>query len=280
MSQGQGDGSGGNGAGGGTNQSGGGAGTGTNTGQQQQGGGAGQGASGTGNNAGSNGTGQQGSGTNNGQNSGNGTGTGAGTNQGEGGQQNNQNQQQETFAFDNFDDWFKTLPAKAQGLITQSTAGLKSALESERSTRKDFERQVRDISKNLEEGNAAKGKLDEISNSLSEATQRADFFEEAPDHNVSDMRLAYLAAKNEGFISDKGKVDWRGLKDAHPTLFQVRQANNGGGGNGQQNYNNGGQQQQQQTRGNAGAGVGTEQGQPGTMNDWIRNSLGWGVRRG
>ena len=46
-----------------------------------------------------------------------------------------------------FDGWFESQPEGVRKLLDEHTGGLKSALKSERESRKDLEKQLRDLAK-------------------------------------------------------------------------------------------------------------------------------------
>lgn len=117
------------------------------------------------------------------------------------------------------------LPAEQQTLYTEHVAGLTSALTAERQAVKQQQKELRQLRDQIKEG-PGRDALDTMIQERDQAIQRADFIAEAvqPTVGCTDPQLAYLAAVNGGHISDKGRVDWTALKQAHPTLFGQRKA--------------------------------------------------------
>ena len=153
-----------------------------------------------------------------------------------------------------FEAWLEGLTPEAKVLLDTHTAGLKSALDSERGTRKDLEKQVRDLAGKAEKGSEAQAELTKIAEGLAEAERRGDFMEAAHTAGVSNLKLAYtVAVQDEMFNSRTGQVDFEGMKTAYPELF--------GGKPGV-------------PAANAGAGTGTPPPVPADMNSFIRRSAG------
>ena len=144
------------------------------------------------------------------------------------------------------------LPEEAQGLYEQHTQGLQSALKAERQQRQDLAKQLREASSQLEAGSKARQDLEALQVQLEDAQRRADFATEAGSHNVSNVKLAYLAAQEFDLFDRRGNVQWPALKEAAPELFQ----------------------QPQPARGNAGSGTQTPPTPAEDMNAYIRRMAG------
>lgn len=114
----------------------------------------------------------------------------------------------------------ETLPEGAQGLYEEHTAGLKTALETERDQRKDLAKQLQKASQQLEEGSEVRQELEQLSAKLEEAERRTTFYEEAIAEGVVRPKLAYLAALEAEAFDRRGNVDWEGLKEQFPELFR------------------------------------------------------------
>ena len=136
----------------------------------------------------------------------------------------------------NWDEVLAGLPEPHRALYEQQTAGLTSALNSEREQRKELAKQLRDATQGLEKNSEARQELERISATLDVAQQRADFYEEAsrPEIGCANLKLAYMAAQSDDLISDKGRVDWGALKEHYPELFKVARMPPGNAGNGTQ----------------------------------------------
>ena len=184
-----------------------------------------------------------------GQNAGDGVGAGDGAGAGAEGQEKPGGEKPQTF-----EAWLEGQTPETKTLLDTHTAGLKSALDSERGTRKDLEKQVRDLAGKAEKGSEAQAELTKIAEGLAEAERRGDFMEAAHTAGVSNLKLAYtVAVQDEMFNNRTGQVNFEGMKTAYPELF--------GGKPGV-------------PVANAGAGTGTPPPVPADMNSFIRRSAG------
>ena len=131
-----------------------------------------------------------------------------------------------------FNKWYEALPSDAKEMIDGYISGLKSALGNERSERKSLEKRLKEIQRQAEEGEDVKAQLRQISDEMSAATARANFFEAAHAAEVRNLRLAWLAANDAGLIDKQsGAVDFAELRKVAPELFAPRipSANAGAG---------------------------------------------------
>lgn len=158
-------------------------------------------------------------------------------------------------ANETFEAWLGQQPEDIRSRYEQHTSGLRSALESERETRRTLEKDVRRLARQQEEGSESRQQLDALAGNLAEQNQRADFYEEAHRLGVVDLRLAYLAARDGGLIDDRGRADMTALKTRYPHLFETRRS---------------------APAGNAGSGTGPDPKPKNTMNDAIRRAAGRG----
>lgn len=118
-----------------------------------------------------------------------------------------------------FDDWLASQDASSQSLVNGHISGLKSALEAERSGRKKLEKELRATAKQLEAGSEMQQRLEQQADALAATSRRAAFYEEAHRKGVTNLSLAYLAAKESGLLTDDGGVNIKTLKEQHPELF-------------------------------------------------------------
>lgn len=123
-----------------------------------------------------------------------------------------------------FDEWLDAQDEPTQKLIDTHVAGLKSSLASERERARKLEKDLKSAAKGLEEANPLKAQLEEAVRNLGEARAQADFNAEAHNKGVSNLKLAFSAAKQEGLIDDKGRVDFDELKKQFPELFAAPRA--------------------------------------------------------
>jgi hypothetical protein len=173
----------------------------------------------------------------------------------QGQQQGGQDQQQGQGETLDFETWLGRQDDTVKGLIDGHTKGLKSALESERTQRKDFERQLREAAGKLEKGSEAEQRVTKLADDLGTATRRADFYEVASAAGCTNLKLAWLAVSQDADLMDsRGNVRMEALKQAFPELFKATQ--------------------QPAARGNAGSGAGQGGTPTASMNDFIRRAAG------
>lgn len=137
-----------------------------------------------------------------------------------------------------WDTWYPSQPDEVRSMIDGNTAGLKSALEAERAQRKAIEADLKKLSKGLE-GDAL-AQLEGIQSRLASETQRASFYESAAAAGVTDFKLAYVAARESGALTDSGGCDFAQLKAQHPSLFKPTADPPGHAGRGAGKRRNGG----------------------------------------
>ena len=158
-----------------------------------------------------------------------------------------------------FDSWLSEQDEAVQGMIGDHIAGLRSALESERSERKGLQQQVKELAKESEAGSEMQQRLDKLAGELAATTTRSSFYEQAHGAGVRNLRLAYVAAREAGLLSEDGSVDLDALKADYGELFAQATA----------------PQQPLTPRGNAGQGVGQLPPAPKTsMDDVLRQTAG------
>ena len=123
-----------------------------------------------------------------------------------------------------WDAFLDTLPEETKKLYDTHTAGLKTALQSERQQRSELGKQIQALSKQAADGSEMKKSLETLQGELELVTQRADFFEAAarPEIGCSNPALAWLAAREGSLIDGKGKIQWDALKQSYPELFRQR----------------------------------------------------------
>jgi hypothetical protein len=140
---------------------------------------------------------------------------------------------------DTFEGWLEKQPENVKSLYATHTSGLKNALETERKGRKDAEIQLRDLAKKAEKGSELEKSLTEQADKLTQLEQKNEFYDKAHSAGVRNLKLAYLAASQSGFINAKGEVDFTKLKAEFPELFLgAPPANGGNGANGTQQSKN------------------------------------------
>ncbi|NLE76515.1 MAG: hypothetical protein GX605_07155 [Chloroflexi bacterium] len=157
-----------------------------------------------------------------------------------------------------FEAWLAGQDEATQKLYNEHVTGLKGALQAERNQRKaetaDLVKQLREATKQAEEGSAARKALEEATARLEGAELRSQFYEEAvrPEIGCANPRLAFLAAQEIGAMDGKGRVNWDVLKAQFPELFRGKAS----------------------AAGQAGAGTGAPPTGKADMNTWIRRAAG------
>lgn len=152
-----------------------------------------------------------------------------------------------------FDGWIGGQPEPIKTLIADHEKGLKSALESERTSRQDLEGQLRDAAKKAAKEPELQKSLTEMADKLAETDRRADFYDAAHSAGVTNLKLAYLVAVQDDLFDKKGNVNFETLKGKYPELFTGKP---------------------QPGKGNAGAGTGGGDQPAVGMNEIIRRASG------
>jgi len=132
-----------------------------------------------------------------------------------------------------FETVYGALPPEQRGVIDTHIGGLKSALKDERDGRKALEKQLRDLSRQAEEGSTLRAQLDKLAEDQATTTAKATFFEQAHDAQVKNLRLAWLAAQDYGLVDAKsGEADFAKLRQQAPELFATKPVPSANAGNG------------------------------------------------
>lgn len=118
-----------------------------------------------------------------------------------------------------WEDWLAQQSDDIKTLIDGHTTGLKSALQSERGTRSQLERQLRDMQAKAEKGSDLERQLGEINSQLAQENTRGEFYEAAHAAGATNLRAAYLLAKADGLIDEKGKFRMDDIKARYPEFF-------------------------------------------------------------
>ena len=181
-----------------------------------------------------------------------------------------EDQKEETEDYEEYDlptsleEYYAGIPEEDQGwvknLFDSETKGLQSALNAERQSRKDFEKQLKELKPLAEKGSELEKKLEEMSlaseTQAKHLEQELEFYRAASREGVTDLDLAWLAVTKYEVYDSKGKPDFNKLRDNYPALFQK------------------GTVRVPLPQANAGSGAGTEVPRVGSMNEWIRSSAG------
>lgn len=152
-----------------------------------------------------------------------------------------------------FEAWLESQDDTVKGLLDSHTKGLKTALDSERDARKNFEKQVRDLASKAEAGSEAQQQLTDLANQVETLTRQQAFYDEAHGQGVTNLKLAYIAARESDLIDSRGRINWEQMRESYPQLFGVARS---------------------QPSGNAGSGTQTPPASQRTMSDIIRQATG------
>lgn len=158
-----------------------------------------------------------------------------------------------------YESWLETLEDDKQQLLTEHTAGLKTALDDERTQRKTLASDLRDAVKAMKKSAGDETALAELTTSLGTLTEQLDEterkaqFYEAMAGKVSNVRLAFIAAQSAGLVDAKRGVDAESLQTQFPELFPGKQSG---------------------ARGNAGDGAGSPPPVATSMTALIRKGAG------
>lgn len=163
--------------------------------------------------------------------------------------------QQEEFVLEK---WLGTQPEHVRVALEDNVAGLKSALKSERDGNKKMSDQLKALSKTATEGSELKAQLDKLSGELADERIKNQFYLDAATAKVTNVKLAWLAAKSEELIDSRGNVDFKALRESNPELFAAVKA--------------------AVPPGNQGNGVGQEGAKQASMNNFIRAGTGRSIR--
>jgi hypothetical protein len=126
-----------------------------------------------------------------------------------------------------FDEWYGSQDEGTQQLIEGHTQGLRAALDSERTRAKTLAKDLKSVSKTLDENSEAAQQLQALTGKLEAAEAQATFYEQATAAGCRDLRLAWLAAKEDDMNIDQ-------VKAAHPDLFAQPRTATANAGNGTQ----------------------------------------------
>lgn len=129
-----------------------------------------------------------------------------------------------------FESFMEQQSDQVRALYTAHTAGLKSALDSERAARNAAEKQLRELAKKAQEGSELQAALTRQADDLAALQQRSEFYDLAHKAGVRNLGLAYIAAGQAGLLDSKGNCDFVKLRNQFPELFITPPPGNAGNG--------------------------------------------------
>jgi TolA-binding protein len=155
----------------------------------------------------------------------------------------------------NWDEYLEAQPAYVRELFNSEVERLQNTVHATRNERDTAQKQLKELGKKLEEGSEARQQLDQIVANLEAESARADFYEEAAQKGVANLKLAWLAVQEDkDNLTRRGRPDFDALKERHPQLFRSTTPVT--------------------PPGHAGAGTQTPPSKPDDMDTFIRRSAG------
>ena len=133
-------------------------------------------------------------------------------------------------SYETFEDFLATVKEPIKELYKKHTDGLSSALDKERTGRKDLEKQLKDLLPKAEKGSELERELtekvkllEEADRKYAEVERRAKFAEEASQPSIKciNAKAAYALATIEGLFKSDGSPKWDELKKLAPELFKI-----------------------------------------------------------
>lgn len=134
-----------------------------------------------------------------------------------------------------FEGWIATQDEAVKGLLDTHTNGLKSALQSERESGTKLKSELKKLTKELDEGTEARKQLEGITAKLDERDLQIAAYETLTAAGVTNLKLAWLAARESGAIDARGNINIETLKVEAPELFKKAAPPPGNAGSGQNN---------------------------------------------
>jgi hypothetical protein len=119
-----------------------------------------------------------------------------------------------------FEAWIVAQGDDVKGLVDSHVKGLKSALTAEREQRQQLADALKKAGADAEEGSKLKESLTQLSTKLDAEAKRADFYEQAGAEGVTNLKLAWMAARDSDLFDRRGNPDWAALKAQFPELFR------------------------------------------------------------
>jgi len=131
-----------------------------------------------------------------------------------------------------FDQWHEGLDDGAKELLKGHVSGLKTSLATEREARGEAETAVRDLAKKAEKGSEAQAELTKLADNLAESNQKLEFYEQAHEAGITNIKLAFIVAREEDLINTRGVANFEKMKETYPQLFSKIRTPDGDAGDG------------------------------------------------
>jgi hypothetical protein len=143
---------------------------------------------------------------------------------------------------------------KVKPLLDAHVAKLSSTVKATRQERDTFQRQLTDAIKKAEKGSELETQLTKLSSQLDEANRKSEFYEQAPQFECRNPKVAYALATANDLFTRSGAPDWKAIRLEAPELF--------------------GKPNGTPKKKSAGSGTDEELATTNSMNDFIRRSAG------
>lgn len=131
-----------------------------------------------------------------------------------------------------FEKWHDGQNDEVKGLIKGHVTGLKTSLATERDARTEAEKSVRDLADKAEKGSEAQAELTKLADNLAESNQKLEFYEQAHEAGITNIKLAFIVAREEDLINKRGAVNFEKMKETYPQLFSKTRTPDGDAGDG------------------------------------------------
>lgn len=126
-----------------------------------------------------------------------------------------------------FDAWIATQPETVKAIIDAHVNGLRNSVDTERQQRREFAKQIKDLTGKLDANSDAAKQLGELSANLEAAQKRADFYEKATAAGCVRLKPAFLVAQADGLTVEQ-------VKTQYPELFAATRPPTSNAGSGTQ----------------------------------------------
>jgi hypothetical protein len=133
-----------------------------------------------------------------------------------------------------YETWLEAQDEETKNLVNDNTSGLRSALSAERKDRKEFEAELKGLSKTLD--GDPKENVDRILANLEKKELQLEFYEVAVKAGIKNPKTAFKIAEAGEFINKRGVTNFEALKEEYPELFAAGKtvdSKPGSGGNNQ-----------------------------------------------
>jgi uncharacterized coiled-coil DUF342 family protein len=138
-----------------------------------------------------------------------------------------------------FETWLESQSDEVKTLIQERFESLENTVHATREERDNLNKELKDLSKSIDENSEAGKQLTEAISRADAAEKKSNFIVEAVKQGAKRPTAAYAIAETEKLFDDKGNPDWNKIKESVPELFTVANtSNNAGSGTNQSSLPN------------------------------------------